>query len=85
VSLIPTPVGDYNPDWAIAFHEGTVKHIYFVAETTGTMSTLGIKGIEKAKIDCATRFFDMLTARHNGEVVYKQVDGFDKLMQLVST
>ena len=28
---IPTPVGNYSPDWAIAFNEGTVKHIYFVA------------------------------------------------------
>ena len=30
---ISTPVGHYNPDWAIAFYEGKVKHIYFVAET----------------------------------------------------
>lgn len=34
---IATPVGRYNPDWAIAFYEGTVKHIYFVAETKGSM------------------------------------------------
>ncbi|MEZ5210462.1 DEAD/DEAH box helicase family protein [Gordonia sp. PP30] len=81
--FIPTPVGDYNPDWAIAFHEGSVKHIYFVAETKGTMSTLGIKGIERAKIECATKFFDELTKNNHGEVIYKRVDGFDKLMEEV--
>ena len=34
---IPTPVGNYSPDWAIAFNKGTVKHIFFIAETKGTM------------------------------------------------
>lgn len=81
--FIPTPVGDYNPDWAIAFEEGSVKHVYFVAETKGSMSSLELKGIEDAKIQCATRFFETLTAQHRGEVVYKQVDGFDTLMDLV--
>lgn len=37
---IPTPVGNYSPDWAIAFHEGTVKHIFFIAETKGTMENV---------------------------------------------
>lgn len=37
---IPTPVGNYSPDWAIAFYEGKVKHIFFVAETKGTMESL---------------------------------------------
>lgn len=81
--FIPTPVGDYNPDWAIAFEEGSVKHVYFVAETKGTMSSLELKGIEDAKIRCATRFFETLTAQRKGEVVYKQVDSFDTLMELV--
>lgn len=81
--FIPTPVGDYNPDWAIAFEEGSVKHVYFVAETKGTMSSLELKGVEEAKIKCATKFFETLTKQRQGEVVYKQVDGFDKLMELV--
>ncbi|WP_140117777.1 restriction endonuclease, partial [Vibrio parahaemolyticus] len=51
--LIPTPVGDYNPDWAISFKEGSVKHIYFIAETKGTMSSLELRGIEDRKIECA--------------------------------
>ena len=47
---IPTPVGNYSPDWAIAFKEGTVKHVYFVAETKGSMSSLDLREIEKGKI-----------------------------------
>jgi len=50
---IPTPVGDYSPDWAIAFNEGSVKHIYFIAETKGTMESLNLCPIEQAKISCA--------------------------------
>lgn len=47
---IPTPVGNYSPDWAIAFYEGKVKHIFFVAETKGTMESLELRPIEQAKI-----------------------------------
>lgn len=54
---IPTPVGNYSPDWAIAFYKGAVKHIFFIAETKGTMETLNLKPIEKAKIDCAKKLF----------------------------
>ena len=55
--LIPTPVGDYNPDWAISFKEGSVKHIYFVAETKGSMSSMKLREIERTKIECARKFF----------------------------
>ncbi len=55
---IPTPMGDYTPDWAIAFQKGTVRHIYFVAETKGSMSSLEISRIQQAKIDCVKRLFD---------------------------
>ena len=84
--FIPTPVGDYNPDWAIAFRDDTtkIKHVYFVAETKGSMSTLQLKGVEQAKIDCARRFFASLNdkAEHVG-VKYDVVDSYDSLLQLV--
>lgn len=57
---IPTPVGDYNPDWAITFREGSMKYIYFVAETKGTTSTMEIRGVEAAKIECARKFFSSI-------------------------
>ena len=82
--LIPTPVGDYNPDWAISFKEGAVKHIYFVAETKGSMSTMELREIEKTKIKCARKFFDEMNRRYAPEnVKYDVVDSFGKLMEVV--
>lgn len=77
---ISTPVGKYNPDWAIAFYEGSVKHIYFVAETKGALSSLQLRDIEKAKIHCAKEHFKAIS---NGSVVYDVVDGYDELMNLL--
>ncbi|MFT4157337.1 MAG: DEAD/DEAH box helicase family protein [Microbacterium sp.] len=82
--FIPTPVGDYNPDWAIAFREGSVKHVYFVAETKGSMSSLQLKGVEDAKIECARKFFASLNDRAAAEgVKYDVIDSYDSLLQLV--
>ena len=77
---IPTPVGNYSPDWAIVFHEGMVKHIYFVAETKGTMESLNLRPIEKAKIDCAKKLFSKLS---NGAVTYDHVDSYQELLNKV--
>ncbi|MDP9880278.1 type III restriction enzyme [Variovorax boronicumulans] len=82
--LIPTPVGDYNPDWAISFKEGAIKHVYFVAETKGSMSSMELREIEKTKIKCARKFFDEINQRFAPEAVkYDVVDSFGKLMELV--
>ncbi|HDS1651094.1 TPA: DEAD/DEAH box helicase family protein [Stenotrophomonas maltophilia] len=82
--LIPTPVGDYNPDWAISFKEGVVKHVYFVAETKGSMSSMDLREIEKTKIQCARKFFDEMNRRYAPEnVKYDVVDSFSKLMEVV--
>lgn len=82
--LIPTPVGDYNPDWAIAFKEGSVKHIYFVAETKGSISTMELREIEKTKIECARKFFEEMNRRFAPEnVKYDVVDSYGKLMDVV--
>ena len=70
----------YSPDWAIVFHEGKVKHIYFVAETKGTMESLNLRPIEKAKIDCARKLFARLA---NGMVTYDHVDSYQELMNKV--
>lgn len=80
--FISTPVGKYNPDWAIAFHEGTVKHIYFIAETKGTtlLDRNELRGVEDLKIQCAKAHFAAIS---NDSVVYDVVDSYDKLMQVV--
>jgi type III restriction enzyme len=77
---ISTPVGHYNPDWAIAFYEGTVKHIYFVAETKGSMSSMQLRLIEESKIHCAREHFKAIS---NGSVVYDVVDSYQALLNLV--
>jgi len=82
--LIPTPVGDYNPDWAISFKEGSVKHIYFVAETKGTMSSMKLREIERTKIACARKFFDEIGRRVSEDrVKYDMVTSYEKLMDIV--
>lgn len=77
---ISTPVGHYNPDWAIAFYEGTVKHIYFVAETKGSMNSMQLRLIEESKIHCAREHFKAIS---NGEVVYDVVDSYKTLLDIV--
>lgn len=77
---IATPVGRYSPDWAIAFYKGTVKHIYFVAETKGSMSSMQLRLIEDAKIHCAREHFKAIS---NGNVVYDAVDSWQSLLERV--
>ncbi len=77
---IPTPVGNYNPDWAIAFQSGKVKHVYFVAETKGSMSSMDLRKIEESKIECARKFFARIAS---DQVKYDVVSSYGKLMELV--
>jgi len=77
---ISTPLGHYNPDWAIAFYEGAVKHIYFVAETKGSMNSTQLRLIEDSKIHCAREHFKAIS---NKDVVYDVVDSYTSLMEKV--
>lgn len=77
---IPTPVGKYSPDWAIAFKEGKIKYVYFIAETKGTNESTELKSMEQAKIKCAEKLFEKLS---NGEVHYSQVKDYKSLMDIV--
>lgn len=78
---IPTPVGNYAPDWAIAFNEGSVKHIYFVAETKGTMDSMQLKPIEQAKISCAKKLFNKVST---SQVHYECVDSYENLLNIMN-
>lgn len=78
---IPTPVGNYAPDWAIAFDEGTsIRHLFFVAETKGSMDTLDLKGVEKGKIECAKKLFNDLKLA--GDVHYGRVATYEDLLNI---
>lgn len=78
---IPTPVGNYAPDWAIAFKHGAVQHVYFVAETKGTLDTLELRGVEEAKIACAKKLFN---EANTSDVRYHEVTNYGDLLALVN-
>lgn len=78
---IPTPVGNYSPDWAIAFYERSVKHIYFIAETKGTMESLNLRPIEQAKIACAKKLFNEISTSN---VKYHDVDSYQSLLTIMN-
>lgn len=79
---IPTPVGNYSPDWAIAFYEGSVKHIFFIAETKGTMQSLNLRPIEAAKISCAKTLFNKIST---SSVRYHEVDSYQHLLEIMNS
>ena len=74
---IPTPVGDYNPDWAVCFKKGKVKYMYFVAETKGSLSGMQLRKIEQAKISYAEKHFKALSG---GEFKYHVVTNYADLL-----
>jgi type III restriction enzyme len=79
---IPTPVGNYSPDWAISFKKGAVKHIFFIAETKGTMDSLELRPIEHAKISCAKKLFNEISTTG---VKYHDVDSYQSLLTVMET
>ena len=78
---IPTPVGYYAPDWAIVFEEGTVRHVFFVAETKGSLDKMELRGVELAKTECAKRLFNSLSTNTTR---YGVVDKFDNLYNIIN-
>lgn len=79
---IPTPVGNYSPDWAIAFYEGSVKHIFFVAETKGSLDSMNLRPIEQAKISCAKKLFNEMST---SKVKYHDVDSYQSLLDIMNS
>lgn len=78
---IPTPVGNYSPDWAIAFYEDKVKHIFFVAETKGSMESFELRPMEQAKISCAKKLFNEMST---SKVKYHDVDSYQSLLNIMN-
>ena len=78
---ILTPVGNYAPDWAIVFNDGTVRHVFFVAETKGSLDGMELRGVEKAKTECAKKLFNRIST---SKVRYGVVDKFENLYNLIN-
>ncbi len=78
---IPTPVGNYNPDWAIVLDNKDFKYVYFIAETKGSMKTTELRGVEKAKIECARKHFKAIC---KDNVKYDVVDSYESLIDILT-
>lgn len=79
---IPTPVGKYSPDWAIAFKEDGINHIYFIAETKGSMESLQLRKVEEVKIECAKKLFKKMSSSN---VYYDKIDSYDQLISVLNS
>ena len=80
---IPTPVGHYAPDWAIAFNDNMgVKHIFFVAETKGSLRSMDLKGAELAKIECAKKLFNDIST---SKVRYHEVTDYQNMLNEINS
>ena len=78
---IPTPVGSYAPDWAIVFEDGAVRHVFFVAETKGSLDKMELRGVELAKTECAKRLFNSISTNTTR---YGVVDRFEHLYDIIN-
>lgn len=78
---IPTPLGNYNPDWAVVLDKNKFKHVYFIAETKGSMSSSDLRGTENGKIECARKHFETIS---DGFFEYKVVDNYDRLIDFAT-
>lgn len=78
---IPTPVGNYAPDWAIVFNDGSVRHVFFIAETKGSLEGMELRGVEKAKTECAKKLFNRIST---SSVKYGVIDKFENLYNVIN-
>ena len=80
---IPTPVGDYAPDWAIAFYDNMgVKHVFFIAETKGSMNSMQLKGVEQDKIKCLKKLFNNVSTSN---VRYHEVTDYETMLDVINS
>lgn len=78
---IPTPVGSYAPDWAIVFEDGTVRHVFFIAETKGSLDKMELRGVERAKTECASKLFNSISTNTTR---YGVVNKYDNLFNIIN-
>ncbi|NNM84945.1 MAG: DEAD/DEAH box helicase family protein [Phycisphaerales bacterium] len=73
---IPTPLGNYNPDWAVVVELDGQEKLYFVVESKGSIFADAIRPTEQAKIDCGKKHFEALDTG----VEFTKADTFDNFM-----
>lgn len=63
---VPTPLGTYNPDWAVLVEDDGAQRLYFVVETKSSLFADDLRDKESAKIECGKAHFEALAADHAG-------------------
>ncbi len=72
---IDTPLGSYNPDWAVLYEKNGIEKLYLIVETKGTLFQEELRPKEKAKIKCGVKHFEAISE----DIIFKQTDTFDHL------
>ncbi|MGN0820175.1 MAG: DEAD/DEAH box helicase family protein [Akkermansia sp.] len=67
---VPTPLGAYNPDWALVLEADGKNHLYFVVETKSTDLLGELRDKEQGKIACAEKHFDSIAGTHTPPARY---------------
>ncbi len=62
---VPTPLGSYNPDWAVLVNKDGTCRLYFVVETKSSLFTDDLRNKESAKIECGKAHFKALAVGEN--------------------
>ncbi|WP_338432104.1 DEAD/DEAH box helicase family protein [Clostridium tyrobutyricum] len=76
---VPTPLGSYNPDWAVLIEKDNMEKLYFVVETKGNILAEELREREYKKIQCGHKHFAAL----GNDVVFKEIDSFEKFIENV--
>lgn len=76
---IDTPLGGYNPDWAVLIEKDGTERLYFVVETKGNILAEELREREYRKIQCGHKHFEALG---NG-VVFTETDSFEKFKESI--
>lgn len=72
---IDTPLGSYNPDWAVLYEKDGMEKLYLIVETKGTLFEEELRPKERAKIKCGIKHFEAI----NEDIIFRQTDTFDHL------
>jgi len=77
---VPTPLGSYNPDWAVVISVGGEEKLYFVVETKGSTWWDDLRHLEGAKIKCGEQHFEAIAEGAENAAKYVKVSDVDGLM-----
>lgn len=78
---IDTPLGKYNPDWAVLFEVDGTEKLFFVVESKGTMGYDFLRPAEQGKIECGKKHFKELAARTGSNLSLEHASNIDEFIE----